>query len=62
MSELLLEVTLLQLTPGPGLEQSIVVVISFHYLFVTKVDKAYYIQCFYGQQDMAAVSYGLNVR
>lgn len=52
----------LQLTPGPGLEQSVMIMVSFHYLFVTKVDKAYFVHCFYGQQDTATVSYGMNVR
>ena len=31
--------------------QSIVVVISFHSIFLTKVDKAYRIQCFYMEAD-----------
>ncbi len=33
-----------QLNPQPGLEQSITLVVSFHYVFVTKVDKAYTIE------------------
>lgn len=31
--------------------QSIVVVISFHRLFLTKVDKAYRVQCFYMEAE-----------
>lgn len=38
---------LFQLAPQPGMMQTIVTVISFHKLFITKVDKAYKVQCFY---------------
>ncbi|XP_003371583.1 putative cuticlin-1 [Trichinella spiralis] len=37
--------------PQPGMMQSIVVVISFHRTFITKVDRAYMIQCFYMETE-----------
>ncbi|VDO98794.1 unnamed protein product [Soboliphyme baturini] len=33
--------------PQPGMIQSLMVIISFHKLFITKIDKVYKIQCFY---------------
>lgn len=55
----------MQLSPTPGLEESITVIISFHYVFVTKVDKAYRVVCSYGQDsqdNVAIVTQNLNIR
>uniref|UniRef100_A0A1I7XZ65 ZP domain-containing protein n=1 Tax=Steinernema glaseri TaxID=37863 RepID=A0A1I7XZ65_9BILA len=35
----------------PGVQVSVVVVVSFHQNFITKVDKAYHIQCAYGEAE-----------
>ncbi|KAK0395858.1 hypothetical protein QR680_001466 [Steinernema hermaphroditum] len=35
----------------PGVRVSVVVVVSFHQNFITKVDRAYHIQCAYGEVD-----------
>uniref|UniRef100_A0A914WM63 ZP domain-containing protein n=1 Tax=Plectus sambesii TaxID=2011161 RepID=A0A914WM63_9BILA len=40
-----------RLAPQRGMMQSIVVIISFHRIFLTKVDRAYKIQCFYMEAD-----------
>uniref|UniRef100_A0A5S6QAP0 ZP domain-containing protein n=1 Tax=Trichuris muris TaxID=70415 RepID=A0A5S6QAP0_TRIMR len=42
--------------PQAGMMQSIVVVISFHRLFITKVDRAYVIQCFYMEAEKTVAS------
>ncbi|KAL1227252.1 Cuticlin-1 [Trichinella spiralis] len=42
--------------PQPGMMQSIVVVISFHRTFITKVDRAYMIQCFYMETEKTVTS------
>ncbi|KFD58671.1 hypothetical protein M513_00364, partial [Trichuris suis] len=42
--------------PQPGMMQSIVVVISFHRLFITRVDRAYMIQCFYMEAEKTVAS------
>lgn len=40
-----------QLTPQRGMMQSLVVIISFHSIFLTKVDRAYKVQCFYMEAE-----------
>ncbi len=37
-------------------------VVSFHYVFITKVDRAYKIICSYNQDSLAIVTHNLNVR
>lgn len=41
--------------------QSVIVIISFHKIFVTKVDKAYKVQCFYMEADKT-VAQSIEVR
>lgn len=44
--------SLLQLGPEQrGVEQSIVIIVSFHDTFITKVDRAYRCTCFYMEAD-----------
>lgn len=44
-----------------GVEYSMVVVVQLHPLFVTKVDRAYHVQCFYMEADKS-VTASLDVR
>jgi hypothetical protein len=44
-----------------GVQYSLVIVVQLHPLFITKVDKAYHVQCFYMEADKLVTS-GLEVR
>uniref|UniRef100_A0A915ICY6 ZP domain-containing protein n=1 Tax=Romanomermis culicivorax TaxID=13658 RepID=A0A915ICY6_ROMCU len=43
-------------SPQPGMMQSLVAIISFHKLFITKIDKAYKVQCFYMEAENIVTS------
>lgn len=49
-----------QLNPQ-GVAISVTVVISFHQIFITKVDKAYQVRCFYMEAEKTVTSV-LDVR
>lgn len=55
-----------KLAPEPGLEESLTILVSFHYVFVTAQDRAYKVVCVYGQESAAntisVVTHGLNIR
>ncbi len=54
--------SLLQLSPSPGMMESIIVLVSFHYLFVTKVDRAFEVKCMYSQLEDKVLDHSLNIR
>jgi hypothetical protein len=49
-----------QLNPR-GVMYTTVMVVSFHPIFITKVDRAFNVQCFYGEVTQS-VTTGLDVR
>ena len=51
-----------KVSPTPGLMQSVVVVVSFHHLFMTKVDRAYSVRCYYAQSETSIVGGMVTVR
>jgi hypothetical protein len=51
----IVNILLLQLTPS-GMNYMIVFVVNFHPQFVTKVDRAYNVRCFYAQSDKTVTS------
>lgn len=57
-----LEFVIFQLSPQPGLMESLTIIVSFHHLFITKVDRALNIQCFYSQMNEVRINKEIDIR